>query len=151
MSMRARRGLVAWGFALPVIAVFVAFMAGPVLASLAMSLTDMRGTDMRNPLGVNVIGLDNYTRLLSDEVFLQSLRNTALFVAGSVPLTIIAALAVALALNTGITPLRTFFRGGYYLPGVPTIVGGPGGGRGPRPPAATPGRKPPSDGGSSCP
>ena len=122
MSVRTRRGLVAWGFALPFCAVFAAFMAGPVLASLAMSFTDMRGTDMRNPLGVNVIGLDNYVRLLHDEVFLQSLRNTAIFVAGSVPLTIISALAVALALNTGITRLRTFFRVGYYLPVVTSIV-----------------------------
>jgi multiple sugar transport system permease protein len=114
--------LVAWGFAVPFLAVFTAFMAGPVVASLAMSFTDMRGTDMRDPLGVNVIGLDNYVRLLHDEVFLQSLRNTAIFVSGSVPLTIVSALAVALALNTGITRLRTFFRVGFYLPVVTSIV-----------------------------
>jgi multiple sugar transport system permease protein len=122
MSERTRRGLIAWGFALPFFALFTALMAGPVVASLAMSFTDLRGTDLRNPLGVNVIGLDNYARLFSDELFLQSLRNTALFVAGSVPLTIIAALAVALALNKGITRLRTFFRVGYYLPVVTSIV-----------------------------
>lgn len=120
--MRTRRGLVAWGFALPFVALFATFMAGPVVASLALSFTDMRGTDLRNPLSVNVIGLDNYVRLFSDELFLQSLRNTALFVAGCVPLTIIAALAVALALNRGITRLRTFFRVGYYLPVVTSIV-----------------------------
>jgi multiple sugar transport system permease protein len=122
LSERTRRGLVAWGFAVPFLAVFTAFMAGPVVASLAMSFTDMRGTDMRDPLGVNVIGLDNYVRLLHDEVFLQSLRNTAIFVSGSVPLTIVSALAVALALNTGITRLRTFFRVGFYLPVVTSIV-----------------------------
>lgn len=122
MSERTRRALVAWGFALPFLAVFGAFMAGPVVASLGMSFTDMRGTDMRDPLGVNVVGLDNYGRLLHDEVFLQSLRNTAVFVAGSVPLTIVSALAVALALNTGITRLRTFFRVGFYLPVVTSIV-----------------------------
>ena len=122
MSERTRRGLVAWGFALPFLGVFAAFMAGPVLASLGMSFTDMRGTDMRDPLGVNVIGFDNYVRLLHDEVFLQSLRNTAIFVSGSVPLTIVSALAVALALNTGITRLRTFFRVGFYLPVVTSIV-----------------------------
>src|SRR5262249_55716404 len=107
---------------LPFIAVFAAFMAGPVVASLGMSFTDMRGTDLRNPLGVNVIGLDNYVRLLGDEVFLQSLRNTAIFVAGRGPLPILSPLAVALALNTGITRLRTFFRVGYYLPVVTSIV-----------------------------
>jgi multiple sugar transport system permease protein len=113
---------VAWGFALPFLAVFAAFMAGPVVASLAMSFTDMRGTDLRNPLAVNLVGLGNYVKLFGDEVFLQSLRNTALFVAGSVPLTIVSALAVALALDRGITRLRTFFRVGYYLPVVTSIV-----------------------------
>jgi multiple sugar transport system permease protein len=122
LSQRARLGLAAWGFALPFLAVYVAFMAGPVLASLAMSFTDLRGTDLRNPLGVNLIGLDNYARLLGDELFLRALRNTAVFVLGSVPLTIVAALAVALALNRGITRLRTFFRVGYYLPVVTSIV-----------------------------
>ena len=121
-ALRARRGLVAWGFALPFVALFAAFMAGPVVASLAMSFTDLRGTDLRNPLGVNLVGLDNYVRLFGDEVFLQSLQNTAVFVLGSVPLTIISALAVALALNRGITRLRTFFRVGYYLPVVTSIV-----------------------------
>jgi multiple sugar transport system permease protein len=43
-------------------------------------------------------------------------------VLGSVPLTIVSALAVALALNRGITRLRTFFRVGYYLPVVTSIV-----------------------------
>lgn len=122
LSPRARRGLVAWGFALPFVAVFAAFMAGPVLASLAMSFTDLRGTDLRDPLNVNLVGFDNYARLLGDEVFRQALVNTALFVLGSVPLTIATALAVALALNRGVTRLRTFFRVGYYLPVVTSIV-----------------------------
>src|SRR6266508_3731393 len=87
-ALRARRGLVAWGFALPFVALFAAFMAGPVVASLTMSFTDLRGTDLRNPLGVNFVGLDNYVRLFGDEVFVQSLMNTAVFVLGSVPLTI---------------------------------------------------------------
>lgn len=122
MSLRTRRALAAWGFALPFLAVFAAFMAGPVVASLAMSFTDLRGTDLRNPLNVNLIGFDNYVRLFGDEVFRQALTNTAVFVLGSVPLTIVSALAVALALNRGITRLRTFFRVGYYLPVVTSIV-----------------------------
>jgi multiple sugar transport system permease protein len=92
------------------------------VASLAMSFTDLRGTDLRDPLAVNLVGLDNYARLLGDEVFRQAVRNTILFLLGSVPLTIGCALAVALALSRGITRLRTFFRVGYYLPVVTSIV-----------------------------
>jgi multiple sugar transport system permease protein len=39
-----------------------------------------------------------------------------------VPLTMILALAVAVGLNTGITRFTTFFRVGYYLPVVTSIV-----------------------------
>lgn len=122
MSQRTRRALVAWGFALPFVLLFAGFMAGPVVASLAMSFTDLRGTDLRDPLGVNVVGFDNYARLFADEVFRQAMLNTALFVLGSVPLTIGSALLVALALDRGITRFRTFFRVGYYLPVVTSIV-----------------------------
>jgi len=119
---RTRRGLAAWGFALPFLIVFAAFLGGPVLAALGMSFTDLRSTDLRDPLGVNIIGFDNYLRLFGDEVFGQALVNTGVFVLGSVPLTVVSALAVALALNRGVTRLRTFFRVGYYLPVVTSIV-----------------------------
>jgi multiple sugar transport system permease protein len=39
-----------------------------------------------------------------------------------VPLTMVSALAVAVALNRGVTRFRTFFRVGYYLPVVTSIV-----------------------------
>ncbi len=121
-SLRARQGLAAWGFALPFVLLFAVFVALPVLASLAMSFTDLRSADLRNPFAVELVGLDNYTRLFSDEVFLQSAFNTAYFVLVGVPLTMVLALAVALALNRGITRLRGFFRVGYYLPVVTSIV-----------------------------
>jgi multiple sugar transport system permease protein len=119
---RARQALVAWGFALPFFVLFVVFMAGPVLASLAMSFTDMRSTDLRHPFAVNFVGVGNYARLLGDEVFRQAALNTAYFVVVAIPLTIVLALVVAVGLNSGITRLRTVFRLGYYLPVVTSIV-----------------------------
>jgi multiple sugar transport system permease protein len=117
-----RRAVTGWGFALPFAVLFALFMAGPVLASLAMSFTDIRSIDLRDPLGVNITGLDNYTRLFSDELFVKAAANTAIFVVVGVPLTIAAALLVALGLNSGVTRLRTLFRVGYYLPVVTSIV-----------------------------
>ncbi|HEV2869824.1 MAG TPA: sugar ABC transporter permease, partial [Actinomycetota bacterium] len=40
-TMRRRQTLAAWGFALPFLVLFLVFMAGPVLASLTMSFTDL--------------------------------------------------------------------------------------------------------------
>jgi multiple sugar transport system permease protein len=97
-------------------------MAGPILASAVLSFTDFGLRDLRNPLGTDFIGLDNYTALLDDPKFRAALFNTAYFVIVGVPLTLIVGLAAALALDRGIRHFRTLFRVGYYLPVVTSIV-----------------------------
>jgi multiple sugar transport system permease protein len=121
-AIRRRRALVAWGFALPFMVLFLVFMAGPVLGSFLMSFTDLRSTDLQTPLAVEPVGLDNYARLLSDQVFHQAAFNTAYFVLVGIPLTMALALAAAVGLNSGIRRFSTFFRVGYYLPVVTSIV-----------------------------
>lgn len=44
-------------------------------------------------------GLDNYQELFSDPKFYEALRNTAVFVLGVVPASLIISLAIALMLN----------------------------------------------------
>lgn len=119
---RLRRTATGWGFALPFTALFMVFMAGPVVASLVMSFTDMKSLDIRDPLAVDPVGLANYHRLLNDELLIKAAGNTLIFVVLGVPLTMIAGLAVALGLNSGLTRLRSLFRVGYYLPVVTSIV-----------------------------
>lgn len=121
---RARRQMtfIAWGFAAPFVILFVVFMAGPILASFAMSFTDLTTRDLRSPFSVNVVGLENYANLFADPRFIRSLLNTAVFVLVGVPATIVLALLVALALNNGINRFRTVFRVGYYAPVVTSIV-----------------------------
>ncbi|XVU20662.1 carbohydrate ABC transporter permease [Actinoplanes sp. CA-054009] len=119
---RRRRSLAGWSFAAPFTLLFLVFAVLPLLASLVMSLTDMRATDLRTPLAVNFVGLDNFTRLFSDELFLRSALNTIVFVLVGVPLTIVAALAAANALNSGLIRFRAVFRVGFYLPVVTSIV-----------------------------
>ncbi|MHA7275881.1 carbohydrate ABC transporter permease [Arthrobacter sp. Hz1] len=121
-SRRNRQTLIAWGFAAPFLILFILFMAGPILASLAMSFTDLTTRDLRNPFGVNFVGLENYIGLFNDPRFVRSLVNTAVFVLVGVPLTMALALLVALALNSGIARFRTIFRVGYYAPVVTSIV-----------------------------
>ena len=119
---RRREALAAYGFALPFLALFLVFMLGPVVASFAMSFTDLRSSDVRNPLSVELVGLENYAKLLSDETFHKAAFNTAYFVVIGVPLTMILALAVAVGLNSGITRFTALFRVGYYLPVVTSII-----------------------------
>ena len=112
----------AWSFALPFLLLFVVFMAGPIIAALVTSFTDLRVTDIRNPLSVEFVGLENYLAVLGEERFQKAATNTAVFVLVGVPLTMALGLAAAVGLNQGIVRFRTFFRVGFYLPVVTSIV-----------------------------
>lgn len=116
------RALTGWAFALPFAALFLVFTAGPVLASLAMSVTDIGSADLLDPLAVDPVGLSNYLRLFDDPKFLRAAANTAIFVVVGVPLTMGLALLVALGLSSGLVRFRALFRVGYYLPVVTSIV-----------------------------
>jgi len=118
---RRPQAVAAWVLALPFVVLFLGFTAGPVLASLGMSFTDFRISDMRSPFSVNFVGFENYAALLGDELFRKVAVNTALYVVLGVPLTMALALAVAVGLNR-VARLRGFFRVGYYLPVVTSIV-----------------------------
>jgi multiple sugar transport system permease protein len=121
-AQRWRRAVTGWSFAAPFTVLFVVFMALPVLASLVLSVTDLRSTDLRNPFAVNFVGIDNFTRLFSDELFLKSAANTSIFVVIGVPLTMALALAAATGLNSGLIRFKALFRVGFYLPVVTSIV-----------------------------
>ncbi|POX47669.1 carbohydrate ABC transporter permease [Streptomyces sp. Ru72] len=121
-TARGRQTRAAWALAAPFLALFLAFMLLPVLWSMLMSLTDTQSADLRTPLNVSFIGLDNYVRLFEDPEFFTALRNTAVFVLVALPLTLAAGLAAAVALNSGIRRFRALFRVGFYLPVITSIV-----------------------------
>ncbi|WP_421735000.1 carbohydrate ABC transporter permease [Cellulomonas sp.] len=120
--MHRRRSIAAWGMAAPFVLFFLVFTAWPVVSSLFMSVTDIKSRDLQNPFSVNLVGFENFSTVLTDPLFQKAALNTLYFVVVGVPLTILIALAIAIALNTGITKLSGFFRVGYYLPVVTSIV-----------------------------
>ena len=87
-----------------------------------MSITDTKARDLRHPFSVNIIGLDNFTKALSDPTFRKAAGNTAYFVLVGMPLTLVVALAAAVALDKGITRFRAVFRLGFYMPVITSIV-----------------------------
>ena len=117
-----RQDLIGWAFALPFVVIFAVFLAAPVAASMVLSFTDFGLRDLRNPLGTDFVGLQNYQALLEDPKFRKAIVNTAYFVIVGVPLTLLLGLGAALALDRGIRHFRTVFRVGYYLPVVTSIV-----------------------------
>ncbi len=121
-AWRRKQAIAAWVLALPFALLFVTFMVGPLIASLLISLTDMRARDLRNPLAVAFVGLSNYTELFGDEKFLKAIVNTLYFAGVGMPLTVAVALMIAMALNNGINRFRSVFRVGFYTPVVTSII-----------------------------
>ncbi len=84
------------------------FVLGPMIASLAMSLTNF---DLVHPDAVRFVGLANYAELTRDPLVATSIVATFKFAAISVPVTMLASLGFALLLNSprlfGSRPLRT--------------------------------------------
>ena len=90
---------------------FLVFTLYPMAASAFYSFHNY------NIVNMDYIGLSNYMELFSDQIFLKSLVVTGTYVIVSVPLTIIAALLVAVLLNQKI-PFVSFWRTLYYLPSI---------------------------------
>lgn len=67
-------------------------------------------------------GLDNYTRLFTDELFLTSMKNTFEILLIQVPIQLCFALIIAVLLNSALVRLKTLFRIAYFLPVVTALV-----------------------------
>jgi ABC-type sugar transport system permease subunit len=94
-SWRNRQLLIAFLFIVPAIINFTVFRYIPIAASVRASFYEyslLRGLR-------DFIGLDHYTRMLSDETFWESLRVTSLFVIYKVPIQIVLSLALAVLLQ----------------------------------------------------
>lgn len=118
----SRQNLAGWLYSTPFLALFLTFMAFPIIATLLMSFTDFGLRNVTHPLDAHFVGLDNYTALFDDPKFMKALFNTCYFVVLGVPLTIGSGLVAAVLLNSGIDRFRTFFRVGFYVPVVTAIV-----------------------------
>jgi multiple sugar transport system permease protein len=116
-AQRRNEALAAFVFILPWIIGFIVLTAGPMIASVYLSLTNYNV--LQPP---RWIGFANYQQILtSDDLFRKSLLNTFYYTAIYVPTHMAAALGLALLLNAkvrGVPFWRTFF----YLPSITPVV-----------------------------
>lgn len=118
-SRRAsRRSWAGWWFIGPFMAVFALVFLAPIAYSIYLSV-------FRNQLigGTAFVGLDNYARALGDPQFWSALGRVSVFLAVQVPVMLMIALVVALALDSGRLYGKSFFRISIFLPyAVPAVV-----------------------------
>ena len=95
---------------------FICLTLGPMIISLYMSFTNW---DMFSD--VEFIGLQNYTKLFNDKIFMKSVINTFIYALISVPLGMFLSLIVAYMLNLNVKGIK-WFRTIFYLPCVIPVV-----------------------------
>jgi multiple sugar transport system permease protein len=111
-SARRREGAAGWLFAMPVILGWVIFVAGPVLVTTLLALTDYSVGGVPR-----WVGGENYRRFFTsgDTSFFASVRATTLYGLLSVPACIAASFFLALLLN-GKIRARGLFRAALFVP-----------------------------------
>lgn len=105
-----------WAFVLPVTLGTLLLNLLPALPNLYYSVTEWNGLTLPQ-----LIGVRNYVELFHDFDFLNSLRVTTIYAVGSIPLSMIAGLALALLVNRQIRGI-SLFRAIYYTPHISNII-----------------------------
>jgi ABC-type sugar transport system permease subunit len=97
----------------------VLFTAGPMVASLVMSVTDF---NLVKPEATRFVGIDNYLRLASDPTIRQSLLATFKFALLAIPITMGASLGFAVLLNHPKLAFKGPLRALVYMPVMIPLV-----------------------------
>ena len=116
MSKSLRESLVAYSFIAPNFIGFCVFTLVPMCIAIALSFCSWDGV---HP--VEFIGLSNYLALLGDKTFKHSFVNTIVYAVGTVPLTLVCSLGLAMLLNQNVK-CRNFFRTVSFFPYVASLV-----------------------------
>lgn len=100
-------------FILPFFVLFLVFQLIPIIWTVYISFTQWRG--IGDP---QFIGLDNYKKILIDNMFWEALKNTVVYWVSGLVLILIFALLIATILNSDLLKGRVFFKTVTFLPNV---------------------------------
>lgn len=105
-----------WILLAPAMVLILIFSIYPALKALMTSFQTGAGMNMQ------FAGLSNYTRILKDKVFIQSLINCIVYLIIQVPIMLVLALVLASALNDRALKCRGLFRTAIFLPCATSLV-----------------------------
>jgi multiple sugar transport system permease protein len=116
---RVKKMMPGYLFIFPAVFLISVFVFLPIVASLFLSFT--RYNVLQPPQWV---GLDNYYRFIfEDRLFWIAVRNTVLYVAGTVPVGVMISLLLAVWVDSVKIPfMKYLFRTIYFLPTITAIV-----------------------------
>lgn len=111
--MRRQESLYAFCFLSPWLIGFAVLIAFPLFASIYYALTDW--DLLTEPRWV---GLQNFSRMVRDRLFWQSLKVTITYALMRVPTGLVFGLGLAMILNSKLVKLKSGWRVLYYMPAV---------------------------------
>lgn len=104
-------------FVLPFILIFLLFWFFPLVNSFVMSFQDrMLGQDPK------WIGEANYSKLLTDKVFLTAIKNSVVYMLGTLVLLIPFPMLFAVMINSKLMVGREFFKSSFFLPALTSVA-----------------------------
>lgn len=114
---RTKNILTAYSFLIPNFLGFAIFTLIPLVFAMALSFFNWNGANI-----IQFNGIDNFVKMFtSDDDFKTSLLNTVLYVVGTVPLTMVCSLLLAVLLNKSSRGVKAF-RAVFFFPYVSSIV-----------------------------
>ncbi len=117
MKKSVRDTLTAYTFIAPNFIGFCVFTLVPMVFAIALAFCSWDGRH-----DIEFVAIDNFVRLFTqDRIFQAALVNTIVYVIGTVPLTLVCSLAMAVLLNQNVR-LRNFFRTVAFFPYVASLV-----------------------------
>lgn len=105
-----------WLFLLPIAILFVVFFLWPAVLAIQLAFYDY---SVIRP--AELVGLDNFRRMLGDERFWRATLNSLLYMVGLIPLNVVIPLVLAVMVNQKIRAIGAF-RAIYYLPAITSMV-----------------------------
>ena len=117
LKKSTRDSLIAYSFIAPNFIGFCVFTLVPMVFAIALAFCAWDGRH-----AIEFVGLKNFVKLFTtDKIFQAALKNTVVYVIGTVPLTLACSLAMAVLLNQNVK-LRNFFRTVAFFPYVASLV-----------------------------
>jgi len=116
LSVRKSQAKAARWLLTPALLLFAAFSVVPVILTFLLSFTSY---DVLTP--PRWVGAANYADIARDPTFIASIWHTIYYTVGVVPITLVLALLLAVALNAQLRGI-VFFRTLYYTPVVTSVV-----------------------------
>jgi ABC-type sugar transport system permease subunit len=116
-SLKRSQRIAGYLFVLPTLALFLAFVGYPIVQTIYLSLTKWTGFGAKT-----VVGLDNYTRMVSDPIAQRALVVTLIFTAATTIVQTVLGMVIAVLVNEVWRKVGIVVRTILFIPGIVSFV-----------------------------